>query len=583
MKRTTKLLSMLLIAVMMLSIVACGGDSPTPDNGSDTTTAGAEATADNTTGAGLDEANANSDGQTFSVCLASEPASIDPAINEAVDGAMMIHHMFEGLYGWSTDGAGNAVLGPAQATSYDKVVNDDGTVVYTFTLRDDALWSDGEKVTASDFEYAWKRAVDPATASTYSYMLDMVVNANEITAGTVDKDQLGAVAIDEQTFQVTLTYDCPYFLEICAFPTAMPVRQDIIEQYGDQWTFDVNTYIGNGKYKLSEWSHNEVIRTVKSETYYGAADIKMEQVNYLLMDDENAMLTAFRNGELDFIQKNFPVDELPTLLGNGEVTVDDYIGTYYVCFNNEAAPFDDARVREAFALVIDRDYIVAQITQAGELPATGWVPSGIYDANGAEGDDFRTVGSSYAFASTSDEEYEANCQRAKELLAEAGYADGQGFPVTTYIYNTNDQHKAIAEALQAMWQDKLGVTVQLENMDWNAFIEARNSGAYQLCRHGWIADYNDPISFLDLWYSTGGNNDANYSNPDYDAAMDAAKSTADAQERMQHMHEAEDILFTDYGISPIYFYVNTKMLNQNFDGLYYTPLGYYFFDQMTAK
>lgn len=511
----------------------------------------------------------------LNVNFASEPQTIDPALNSAVDGAVMINHMFEGLYKWVDDGNGNATLALGQAS--DVQVNDDKTV-YTFTIREDAKWSDGKAVTANDFVYAWQRLVDPATAADYSYMADILLNANEIMAGEADKATLGVEAVDEHTLVVTLHTPCPYFEEIMAFPALMPVRQDMIEAGGDQWTFSIDTYVGNGPYKMESWEHGANIRIVKSETYYDYAKLGPKAINFKLMDDANAIYAAYQSGELNFIEE-VPVAEIPALLESGELDIDPYIGTYYVCFQTQKAPFDDVRVRKAFSLTIDRNYIVEQITQTGQVPATGFVPSGINDAQGASGDDFRTVGGDYM--DVSKEAYAANCEEARRLLAEAGYANGEGFPVVEYLYNTSESHKAIGEALQQMWQTELGVTVNLVNQEWNTFLQTRKEGNYSIARNGWIADYNDPMSFLDMWMTGGGNNDAQYSNAKYDDLIKQAKATNDPAERMKLMHEAEDILMgEDVVHAAIYFYTN-KNMSQGFKGMYYTPLGYYFFTYAT--
>ncbi len=302
-----------------------------------------------------------------------------------------------------------------------------------------------------------------------------------------------------------------------------------------------------------------------------------DSITFKLMDDDNAILNSFKAGELSFIE-SVPVDEIATLKADGTLQIADYIGTYYVCYNTQKYPFDDARVREAFTLAIDSQYIVDTITQTGEKPATGFVPSGVSDAEGPSGDDFRTVGGDYWTAPTTDEIYKANCDKARELLTEAGYPDGKGFPVVEYLYNTNDRHRVIGEALQSMWSTELGVTVNLSNQDWAVFLQSRKDGDYYIARNGWIADYNDPISFLDMWLTGGGNNDAQYSNTDYDAAITEAKSTADPAARMAAMHKAEDILIgQDWVLGPIYFYTQYYCMDPKLEGMYYTPLGYFFF------
>ena len=506
----------------------------------------------------------------IAVNFASEPNTIDPALNSAVDGAVMINHIFEGLYKWVDDGSGNATLALGQAK--EVTPNADKTV-YTVKLRDDIKWSDGKDVVAADFVYAWQRLVDPNTAADYCYMADIILNANEIMAGEMDKSELGVKAIDEKTLEITLHTACPYFEEIMAFPALMPIRSDIIEQYGDQWTFSPETYIGNGQYKMAEWSHNELIKLVPSETYYDVDKLGPKVIKFALMDDTNAIYAAYRSGSLNFIQE-VPVDEIPGLLSSGELKVHPYLGTYYCCFNTSKAPFDDVRVREAFSLVIDRNYIVENVTKTGQKPATAFVPSGISDAPGAK-DDFRAVGGDYMDVSA--EKYQENCERARQLLAEAGYPNGEGFPIVEYLYNTSDNHRLIGEALQNMWQTELGVTVNLVNQEWNTFLDTRKNGDYSIARNGWIADYNDPMSFLDMWLTGGGNNDAQYSNPDYDALIMQAKSTSDLAERISLMHQAEDILMgQDVVHAAIYFYTD-KYMAQGIKGMYFTPLGYYFF------
>ncbi|MBQ9972374.1 MAG: peptide ABC transporter substrate-binding protein [Firmicutes bacterium] len=523
-----KILALVMCFLMIFSLAACGG------GGSDDS-----ATVD------------------INVCFASEPQTIDPALNSAVDGAIMLQHAFEGLVKWVDDGNGNAILAPGMAESWD--ISEDG-LVYTFHMREGAVWSDGQPVTANDFEYSWARLIAPETAADYSYMIDPVKEFK---------------AIDEATFEVTLHVPTAYFEEICAFPATFPVRQDIIEQYGDQWTFDPATYVSNGPFVMTEWEHNSYILFAQNESYYAVDELKADTIKFHLMDDANAMLAGLRGGDLDFIQQ-VPTEEIPALLGTGELKVADYVGTYYVCFQTELKPFDDPRVREAFSLVIDRNYICEQVKADGSQPATGFVPAGMADYEG----DFRENGGDYY--SVAAEDYEANCEKARQLLADAGFPGGEGFPVVEYLYNTDDGHKAVGEALQNMWQEELGVTVTLQNQDWAVFLQERKDGNYSIARNGWIADYNDPMCFLDMWVTGSGNNDAQYSNADYDAMIAAAKAETDPAKRMEIMHDAEDLLMgTDVVHAPIYYYVQTYMEADGLDGWYYTPLGYFFFGYAT--
>lgn len=583
-----KTLSLLLSLVFVVSLLAgCGNPgtttaTPTPDANPETSGTPAPEGTPAPSADGPFEITLN---------IASEPQSIDPALNSAVDGAIMLGHMFEGLMKWKDSGVEtpgsdgtctNAELTEGQAESYEKVVNDDGTVTYTFKIRSDARWSDGKPVTAGDFVYSWQRLVTPETAADYNYMIGSVVNANEIMAGDMDPTELAVSAPDDSTFVVTLTSDLPYFLEVCAFPATFPVRQDVTTKEdgtpNDQWTFDVASYLSNGPYKLTAWNHNSEIVMEPNEQYYDVANLGPDKITFKLMDDQNAMLSGFNSGELDFIE-DVPQAELPSLIASGDLKIVDYIGTYYVCYQTQKAPFDDPRVRQAFTLAVNRTFIVDKVTQAGQVPANGFVPAGVYDVAGSTGDDFRTVGGAYySIEGDADYSYEANCEKARELLAEAGYPNGEGFPVVEYLYNTSDAHKAVAEALQNMWETELGVKVTLNNQEWAVFLQTRKDGNYSIARNGWIADYNDPMSFLDMWLTGGGNNDAQYANADYDAKIQEAKNTTDPAARMQLMHNAEDIIMgQDWALNPLYFYTQKYMLSDRVGGMFYTPLGYFFF------
>ena len=534
--------------------------------------------------AGCSNTTEQSSGFNLNLCFASEPETMDPTLNRTVDGNVMMNHLFEGLYKYvdsdpSGDGrnGATAVLVPGQAAEEPAVTeNADGTYTYTFTLRDDIYWSDGEPVTANDFVYSWQRLVDPETASPYNTIIAMVVNANEIINGEKDKSELGVKAVDDKTFEVQLTYNCSYFLDICAFPNTMPLREDVVEG-NSTWSQDPSTYVCNGPYKMASWTHDAEIVMAQNDKYYNVEELGPDTLTFKLMDDANAQLTAFNNGDLDYMQ-NPPPDETASLLVAGTLLPGDYLGTYYVCFNNQKAPFDDVNVRRAFSLAIDRNYIVQQVTQSGEVPAGGWVPSNVVDAQGTDGDDFRTVGGDYIDVN----DYEANCELARQLLAEAGYPNGEGFPEVTYLYNTDERHGAIAEALQSMWKEVLGVQVRLDNQDWNVFLETRSKGEYSMCRNGWIADYNDPVSFLDMFMTSNGNNDAHYSNSEYDAIMTEVLSDSDAEGRMALMHQAEDLLMEqDCAIAPLYYYSNPYMISDNVHGMYYSPLGAFIFSYCT--
>lgn len=522
------------------------------------------------TGGSTSDGGSSDSGLNLSVCIASEPETIDPSLNSAMDAATYILHTFEGLMKFepASDGT-SAEVKEGQAESYE--VSDDG-MTYTFHLRDNIKWSDGEDVTANDFVYAWHRLVNPATASDYAAFINCVVNAEDIVAGTKDVSELGVEATDDKTFVVHLVAPTTYFISLCANAQLVPLREDIVEG-NDSWTFDPSTYVCNGPYVMTEWNHDESIVMEKNDNYYDKDSITTSKITWKLMSDSNAMLAGYQSGELDMINQ-VPVDEVKTLLDDGTLKTLPMLGTYCAVFNTEKAPFDDPKVRLAFSLAIDRNYICNNVTQTGEVPATGWVPTGIDNGSGS---DFRAEGGDYY--SVSDSDYEANCQKAKELLAEAGYPDGKGFPVVEYLYNTSDAHQKIYEALENMWSTVLGVSVTGSNQDWNVFLSTRETGDFQIARHGWIADFNDAMNFLDMFTTSAidGNNYARWSNSEYDKLISDATKEADSATRAKMLHQAEDLLMNDAAIAPLYFYVDKCCMKDDISGMYHTPLGYFFF------
>lgn len=499
----------------------------------------------------------------LSVNVGPEPETIDPALNTAVDGGTLINHAFEGLMALDEEG----VPVEAQAEKYE--ISEDG-LTYTFTLRDDIKWTDGEPVEAEDFVYAWKRAVDPLTASDYSYMFDVIVGVadilNDVDGASVD--DIAVKALDEKTVEVKLVAPTPYFLELCAFPTYMPVRKDVVDG-NDSWATDPATYISNGAYKLKSWAHDSEMIYVKNENYYGADKLGPDEIKFVLMADQNAILSAFQNGEILFAD-DMPQNEIDAWRDSEEFYLQGQLGTYFVVFNTKEEPFDDPKVREALSLAIDRNFIVEQIGKAGQQPAGAFVPTGLSDVDPEQ--EFRTVGGEYY--SVASEDYEKNLEKAKKLLAEAGYPDGKGFPKIEYMYNDGSGHGEIGEALQNMWKEGLGLETELAMQEWAVFIETRNSGNFEVARHGWLGDYNDPISFLDMWTTTSGNNDADWSNAEYDKLITGIKSSSDRAERMTMMHKAEDILMAEMPVAPIYYYVDIYLQSSKLEGVYSSPLGF---------
>lgn len=593
MKKIRTFTALMVTLCMSFGLTACGGsnsnktndktnDTQTKENdkttnndkteGNDKTTNNDKTENDNTTPEASGEpGQREATGLDLTACIASEPETIDPTLNSSVDGATYIMHTFEGLMKYVQKDEGDSEITYGQAESYE--VSDDN-LVYTFKLRDDIYWSDGVPVTANDFVYSWQRLVDPNVASDYCYIIDIVKNSKAIQAGELEPTELGIVAKDDKTLEVTLESPCEYFIDLCAFASTMPLREDIVS---DSWTFSPDTYVSNGAYKMTEWEHDSYIKMEPNEYYYDYANLGPDTITWKLMEDDNAMLAAYQSGEIDFIN-SIPVDEIDTLVADGSLKASARLGNYAVVFNTQEAPFDDPLVRKAFSLAIDRNYIVNNIKKQGQRPGTAWVPTGILDYNDKE---FREVGGEYY--SVSEDDYAANCEEARKLLADAGYEGGANFPVVEYIYNTNDAHQKIAEALAYMWETELGVQVQLTNQDWNVFLQTRTDGDFQFARHGWVADYNDASNFLDMYTTGNANNYSQWSNEEFDNLIADAITEKDAAKRSEILHQAEDIMMEEMIVAPVYDDVDPYMINDRIANMYHSPMGYFFFDKATLS
>ena len=599
-----KLLALLLAVAMVLSLVAC------------TKTPTTEPTAKPTAG----EPAAAMGPSSIAVCLASEPDTIDPALNSAVDGATLVAHLFSGLAKWDQDENGALVIAPDAAKELvEGVVNEDGTVTYTYTLRDGLKWSDGKDVTAADFEYAWKRAASTALGADYGYMFEVVKGY---------PDELAVKALDEKTLEVTLANSVAYWNELLAFPTYFPVREDVVAN--EAWATDASTYVSNGAYKMTGWEHNSVITLEKNPDFVDADQITMDKIEFYLSDDANNMLTNFENGSWQLID-DVPTNEIANLKVNypTEFVVAGQIGTYYVCWNiNEQilpasstltgteAEAAKAEIRKAISLLFDRNYIVEEIAQAGQIPASSFVAMGMTNPDGSQF--YQTAGGNdgyYGYYNVSADALESNFASAIETLKKYYTFDEAtqmftDFPTLTYLYNTSDSHKAIGEYLQNALAT-VGITMNLENQEWNTFLNTRKNGDYSIARNGWIADYNDPICFLDMWTTSSGNNDVQFGKGDhetvaiynldltalgydvkvendtwaqtYDVLISLIKGCTDNEVRYQLMHIAEDLLMSTGCICPLYFYTDIYMLDDSVHGFFSNPLGYKYFMYCTIE
>ena len=560
-------------------------------------------------------ASAEESKTSINVCIASEPDTLDPALNSAVDGATMIAHLFTGLSNWAMDENGALGIVPACATELPAaVVNEDGTATYTYTLVDGLKWSDGKDLTAKDFEFAWKRAASSALGADYGYMFEVVKGY---------PDELAVEATDDKTLVVTLNNDVSYWNELLAFPTFLPVREDIVAS--EAWATAPETYICNGPYTMTGWDHNSVITLTKNPNYFLADTIKMDEIKFYLSDDANNMLANFQNGDWKLIDDvpNAEIDNLKVQYPD-EFFVGSQMGTYYVSWNMNAnllpegseltgaeAAKANAEIRFAIGLLFDRNYIVTEIGKAGQQPASSFVALGLTDADGIK-QFYENAGPSDEYVGywdTSADAYEANWTTAMETLKKYYTFDEAtqqftNFPAVEYLYNTSEGHKAIGEYLQSVVSG-VGINMSLTNQEWNTFLNTRKNGDYTVARNGWLADYNDPISFLDMWVSGSGNNDSQFGkgeNADvaiysidltpygsdvkvengtwaqtYDAAIAAIKTCTDKDARYGMMHAAEDLLMSTGAITPLYYYTDIYMLEKDVKGFFANPLGYKYF------
>lgn len=551
------------VGAAALGLAACGGSK-----------SGSTATSGNASSAGSSTGSINTAG--FTVQYGSNPETLDPSLNSAVDGGNTIITVFETLLIINE----NNEAVPGQAESW--TTSEDG-LTWTFTMRDGLKWSDGSELNAKDFEYSFKRMVDPDTAAPYAETCLGMIDGFEEAAGFPDADgnptvepNLDALNVkasdDGKTLTIVLGYPCSYFDKIAAFAAMSPVQKATVEANGDSWCTSPDTYVCNGPYMITEWTPSERIVLTKNPNYVGGWDnskIVSDSITLLLLEDSSASFAAYNSGEAVLI-KDVPTDEIPSLTkaeDGGDFYVDTILGTYYVSLNLKRDAFKDAKVRKALSLAIDRDYVANTIMQGTYSTADSIVGPGIVDEKG----NFHDNGNAPYISA----DYEANLAEAKKLLAEAGYPNGEGYPVIEYSCNDAGYHVPLAEYLQQAWGD-LGITLTISKMEWSSFTAARRAGEYDVARNGWVMDYNDPSNMLDLFCSGNGNNDGKYSNPEFDAAIEASR-VADVTEHFAQLHKAEDILMEDTGCLPIAYYNDYWLQSSSLKGIWHNPYGYWYF------
>jgi oligopeptide transport system substrate-binding protein len=509
-------------AVASLVVAACGGGG---------------AASDRPVGGASGHELAKS--QALHIGNGAEIQSLDPHRGEEVQGSNVQRDVFEGL----VNEAPNGDLVPGAAESW--TASEDGKT-YVFKLRRAARWSNGDPLTASDFVYAMRRGVDPATLSRYTFILSPIVNADEIGAGRLPPTELGVRALDDYTLEIKLKNATPYFLGLLTHSMTYPLHRASLEKYGDQFTRAGNL-VSNGAFMLADWVVQSHIKLVRNPNYWDNAHTKLDEVWFYPTEDQTAELQRYRAGELD-ITEQIPATQLNWIRASlpKELVIAPYLGTYFYGLNLTKPPFkDNPKLRRALALAINRDIIANQILGAGQIPAYGWVPSVAHYA-----------GQKMPEAELTQAEREAT---AKRLYAEAGYSAANPLRVQL-LYNTQDDHRRIAVAVAAMWKSVLGVETSIENQEWKVFLDTTNRRDTQVFRFAWIGDYNDAFTFAELLKSTSGNNDPGYASPEYDRLVAAAQGELDLDKRAELLQAAERVLLADLPIIPVYFYVKARMV-----------------------
>jgi len=472
------------------------------------------------------------------VCLnGAESELLDPALITAQASSRVAYAVFEGLTAFNVKG----IAEPGVAERWE--ISPDG-LHYTFHLRQNAKWSNGDPVTAADFLYSWQRTLTPETGSEYAYQLYYIQGAKAFNEGKVkDFSTVAAHAPDPYTLEVTLANPTPFFIDLCAFTALLPVHRATVEKYPD-WATKAEHFVGNGPFILREWMLFDHMRLVKSPHYWDAGHVGMRSLDIMPVGKPNTAYNFYSTGVAALmVDKNLaPVPLLGELKKRPDFHAAPFLGNYFVRFNVKRKPFNDARVRKAFALVVDKQYLVEHITRAGEEAAHSFVPPG--------------AGSGYEPPPM----YQRDPELARKLLAEAGYPDGKGFPVVYYLYRSDlDLDQDLAVELQSTFRRELGVTIQLARQEWTVFLDTQQRIDYDISRSTWVGDYNDPNTFMDMFLTDGGNNETGWSNKHYDELIAAAGREGDEKKRFELFREAEKILVTDEApIFPLYYYVGIQ-------------------------
>ena len=492
----------------------------------------------------------------FRINLASEPPTLDPAQATDQVSFTVINAIYEGLT--IIDENGN--VQPGIAEKWD--VSEDGKT-YTFTIRSDAKWNNGDPITAHDFEFSWKRALDPKLVpkpSQYAYQMYYIEGAEAYNTGSGSVDDVKINATDDHTLVVTLNAPTVYFESLLSTAIYFPVHQSVTEN--EAFAAAADTMITNGPFTMTEWKRNTSIVLEPSESYYARDDIRFAKVSFTMVNDSNSELNMYETGKLDYAgypTGALPTDQFASLKEKypNEFQIKGTASLYYYLINTTEAPFTNEKIRQALSLSIDRAAITEKVTLGGQIPAYGLVPPGI---KGVE-DEYRNE--------VDDNYFQEDLELAKQLLAEGLAEEGlTELPAFSLTFNTNELHQKVAEAVVDMWSNNLGVNAQIGNEEWGVFLDNRTAMNYQVARAGWGADYNDPISFIGLFTSKSGNNNTGYANAEYDALVSQVDQSTDAAERVRLMAEAEKMIIDSHSIIPIYYYSTVYLMKPDVKGVY---------------
>ena len=496
----------------------------------------------------------------------TEPQAIDPHITSGVPEHRIIQSIFEGLV---TKNPYSLEIEAGVAQSWE--ISEDGRL-YTFHINEEARWSNGDPITAEDFRWSWQRALDPALGNQYNYMYFPIVNAEEFATGRIaDFDEVGVTVIDEHTLEVALRAPTSYFLQTLDHQSMFPVHRATLEAHGSpsdrlsQWARPGNI-VSNGAFELTEWRINSHLRVEKSENYWDADNVSLNAIVFYPTENIMTEERMFRDGQLHMTNE-VPLDKIPEYQAQQPelIQVAPYLGTYYYLINTEKAPFDDVRVRQALAMAVDRELLVETVLNGLVEPAYAIVPPD-------------TLG--YYPPQT----FEYDADRARELLAEAGYPDGEGFPSFDILYNTHEEHQKIAVAIQQMWRRELGIGASILNQEWKVYLDTQENMDYDISRRGWIGDYVDPYTFLDMFITNGGNNMTGYADPRYDELiLQQAPRELDQERRYEMYLEAETMLMESMPIIPLYTYQSKHLKHPSLQGIPPNILNYFNFKYVTLE